>query len=217
MFEDMAQRCYSQKNNIDVHEFGLLNNEKISHFGASPDGITDIGIMVEIKCPYSRKIKENFIPEKYYYQIQGQLAVCELNECDYIECDFKIIDTDYEYIDYVNENNLGKKNHGIIAEYFDNIADEYYYIYSDALLTAEETIVNINKQMLLQDNKDKKFCKLSRWVLNEMYIQRVFYNEKLWHEILPKIQEFWNKVDECRQLPIEYKKIKPKKFNFVPE
>ena len=217
MFEDMAQRCYSQKNNIDVHEFGLLNNEKISHFGASPDGITDIGIMVEIKCPYSRKIKENFIPEKYYYQIQGQLAVCELNECDYIECDFKIIDTDYEYIDYVNENNLGKKNHGIIAEYFDNIADEYYYIYSDALLTAEETIVNINKQMLLQDNKDKKFCKLSRWVLNEMYIQRVFYNEKLWHDILPKIKEFWDKVNDCRQLPIEYKKIKPKKFNFVPE
>ena len=71
--------------------------------------------------------------------------------------------------------------------------------------------------MLLQDNKDKKFCKLSRWVLNEMYIQRVFYNEKLWHDILPKIKEFWDKVNDCRQLPIEYKKIKPKKFNFVPE
>ena len=91
MFEDMAIRCYKQiNNNIPVHIFGIIQNKNIEHFGASPDGITDLGIMVEIKCPFSRQIKKDFIPEKYYYQMQGQLAVCNLTECDYVECEFKI-------------------------------------------------------------------------------------------------------------------------------
>ena len=53
--------------------------------------------MVEIKCPYSRKLKKDYIPEKYYYQIQGQLAVCNLKECDYVECIFKKYNNKNDY------------------------------------------------------------------------------------------------------------------------
>ena len=77
MFEPMATRIYSQiNNNIHVYEFGLICDEINEHFGASPDGINELGIMVEIKCPYSRKIIDGYIPDKYKLQIQrGQLQL----------------------------------------------------------------------------------------------------------------------------------------------
>ena len=46
--------------------------------------------MLEIKCPYSRKIKENYIKPDYMDQVQGQMAVCKLKECDFAEFEFQI-------------------------------------------------------------------------------------------------------------------------------
>ena len=63
---------------VEVFEFGILRHPTIECLGASPDGISDIGIMLEIKCPWKRK-KTETIPEQYYYQIQGQLDVCSLD------------------------------------------------------------------------------------------------------------------------------------------
>ena len=89
MFEPVAQNLYSALNGgSKVHEFGLLRHPTLSFVGASPDGITDAGIMLEIKCPWKRKIVTGEVPMQYYYQIQAQLAVCELDECDYFECEF---------------------------------------------------------------------------------------------------------------------------------
>ena len=52
MFEAMAARCYQAvRDNVEIHEFGLLCHPTLP-YGASPDGITDLGIMIEIKCPY---------------------------------------------------------------------------------------------------------------------------------------------------------------------
>jgi hypothetical protein len=109
--------------------------EKLENFGASPDGINELGIMIEIKCPYSRQIIDNYVPPKYNLQIQGQLSVCNLNECHYIECNFKSYDTIEEY----NKYNLDDKiNHGIIIEYKNKKLNEFYYIYSDPDLTKKE-------------------------------------------------------------------------------
>jgi len=84
MFEQVASSIYEDMKKKKIYEFGLVINEDIKNFGASPDGITEDGKMIEIKCPYKRKIVDGEIPEKYQYQIQGQLAVCKLNDCDYI-------------------------------------------------------------------------------------------------------------------------------------
>jgi putative phage-type endonuclease len=89
MFEPVACRVYRALNaGVKVNEFGLLRHREIDHLGASPDGITEHGVMLEIKCPWRRKI-DGGIPVQYYYQIQGQLEVCGLHECDYFECAFE--------------------------------------------------------------------------------------------------------------------------------
>ena len=87
-YEDVAILIYENIYNTTINEFGLMTNEKYINLGASPDGISENGIMLEIKCPYSRKINGT-ISAQYYYQIQGQLEVCELDECDFLECEIK--------------------------------------------------------------------------------------------------------------------------------
>ena len=201
MFESMAERCYSKKyGNININEFGLLCDKYNKHFGASPDGISDIGVMIEIKCPYSRKIIDGFIPPKYKMQIQGQLAVCELEECDYVECEFKAYSSEEEFKENIIENS--DDIFGIIAEYnigINSCKTEYEYLYSDDLNNYQDVYDNIQKKIY----KETKKPKLIYWKLININIQRVNFNKKEWENTLPKIDEFWNKVEECRKLPIE--------------
>jgi putative phage-type endonuclease len=215
MFEPMATRCYSQKmNNINIHDFGLICDVDNKHFGASPDGINDLGIMLEIKCPYSRKIIDGVIPDKYKMQIQGQLAVCKLKECDYIECIFKTIDNEEDYLELELNNSI---RHGVIAEYY-NSKGEYIYYYSDANKTPKECIEDIvnNKQNYIngEESTKLKFSKYTYWKLDEMIIQRVIFNKNEWINIIPKINTFWEKVEEYKMLPIE---IGIKKYKFVDD
>ena len=215
MFEPMATRCYSQKmNNINIHDFGLICDVDNKHFGASPDGINELGIMLEIKCPYSRKIIEGVIPDKYRMQIQGQLAVCKLKECDYIECIFKSIENEKEYLE------LGDItiNHGIIAEFY-NSKGEYVYYYSEPNKTPKECIDEIINNSEYHDTSDDKknllkFSKYTYWRLDEMIIQRVTFNSDEWETIIPKINNFWEKVEEYKMHPIE---IGLKKYMFIDD
>lgn len=220
MFEPMATRCYSQKmNNINIHDFGLICDVDNKHFGASPDGINDLGIMLEIKCPYSRKIMDGIIPDKYRMQIQGQLAVCKLKECDYIECIFKSFEGEEDYLELDNTT-----KHGVIAEFY-NSKGEYVYYYSEHNKTPRECIDEIvnNHNNYIKEYSDNgysaingtlKFSKYTYWKLEEMIIQRVKFNANEWINIIPKINTFWEKVEEYKMLPIE---IGIKKYKFVDD
>ena len=221
MFEPMATRCYSQKmNDIFIHDFGLICDTNNEHFGASPDGINELGIMLEIKCPYSRKIVDGVIPDKYKMQIQGQLAVCKLKECDYIECIFKSLESEEEYLcidgDAVHGTAQGTAcaMHGVIAEFY-NRAGEYVYYYSEPNRTPAECLADIHKVGSSVSGEEKlKFSKYTYWRLDEMIIQRVVFNAREWETIIPKINSFWEKVEEYKLLPIE---MGIKKYKFVDD
>ena len=190
MFEQVACNIYSHINSTNVNEFGLLTNDNINNFGASPDGITDEGIMIEIKCPYSREIKDNVIPEKYYYQMQGQMAVCELDICDYIECKFKSFDNIDDYINNIkdledNENGKNDYKHGIIAELKD-----HSYIYS---------IPNQNYNNNIDEMKKINDVKYVYWYLEIINVQRVNFDKDKWNnKIAKKIAEYWTLYESER-------------------
>ena len=210
MFEPMATRCYSQKmNDIAIHDFGLICDTNNEHFGASPDGINELGIMLEIKCPYSRKIVDGVIPDKYKMQIQGQLAVCKLKECDYIECIFKSLESEEEYL--CIDGDAQGTAHGVIAEFY-NRAGEYVYYYSEPNRTPAECLADIRK--IASSEEKLKFSKYTYWRLDEMIIQRVVFNAREWETIIPKINSFWEKVEEYKLLPIE---TGIKKYKFVDD
>jgi putative phage-type endonuclease len=91
-YEDVAIEVYERRNKVKVIEFGLVPHPHIDVFGASPDGIVaDTGNkeltsrMLEIKCPWMRKIVHGEVPWHYWAQIQGQLDTCDLDYCDFVQ------------------------------------------------------------------------------------------------------------------------------------
>lgn len=93
-YEDVAANAYARLYGTKLLEFGLIQHPKLGWLGASPDGITTDGVMLEIKCPYRRKITG--VPPFYYWvQVQLQLEVCNLRYCDFLECTF---DTNFQYV-----------------------------------------------------------------------------------------------------------------------
>jgi putative phage-type endonuclease len=102
-FESEAIDKYSELMNKTNHEFGLIEYTSIdpirtkryefnaSFLAGSPDGIaTDNDdeedlVMLEVKCPFRRKIIPGKCPEYYYPQIQLNLLILDLKLADYIE------------------------------------------------------------------------------------------------------------------------------------
>jgi predicted phage-related endonuclease len=92
-FEPLSVLIYERDYNTKVEDFGCIQHPKYNFIGASPDGIvTDkksqkFGKMLEIKNVVSREITG--IPKKeYWVQMQLQMEVCDLDECDFLETKF---------------------------------------------------------------------------------------------------------------------------------
>jgi putative phage-type endonuclease len=108
-FEPIAKQIYMYKlfNHIDIVDLPCIPHPNVDFLGASPDGIivTDnkddyrYGKLVEFKCPISREFTENSpIPPAYFHQMQLQMECTGIDECEYIEMQFK----ELNYTDYVN-------------------------------------------------------------------------------------------------------------------
>ena len=83
-YEPAARDLYCEKYNEVATEIGLVQHRVHKWLGGSPDGITNSGKLIEIKCPLSRKIKPE-CPKYYLPQIQILLDVLDLEECDFIQ------------------------------------------------------------------------------------------------------------------------------------
>lgn len=195
MFEPVACTIYSLiHNNVKVHEFGLIKHETRSYFGASPDGITDYGVMLEIKCPYKRKIVSGGdVPKQYYYQIQGQLEVCGLNDCDYFECQFNLFKSREEFEAIDAENNVYL---GVIIE-----TEPSQYVYSHVSFETG-TILEWLDDFL---EKDNDYIDIKFWYLSHYNLQRVQLDKEFVEENLDKLEALWKKIVEYRNNPQKYK------------
>jgi putative phage-type endonuclease len=85
LYEDIARKIYEDKTGETVLEFGLLVHPVHKWLGASPDGVTMSGKVVEIKCPMTRPIVPGHVPEHYYPQVQIVMEVCGLDETAFIQ------------------------------------------------------------------------------------------------------------------------------------
>jgi putative phage-type endonuclease len=80
--EPYVRDMYDAQNGSKSHEIGLLVHPVYKWLGGSPDGVTEDGVLIEIKCP--KKISKK-VPEYYMPQIQILLEIMELEECDFIQ------------------------------------------------------------------------------------------------------------------------------------
>jgi putative phage-type endonuclease len=83
MYEDEARQVYERIMCEKVHETGLCVHEKYPWLASSPDGVTETGKLIEIKCPVGDFRSE--IPNYYMTQVQLGMEVLDVESCDYIE------------------------------------------------------------------------------------------------------------------------------------
>lgn len=203
-YEEIATRLYRIKFKTDVIEFGLLPHPRLKWVGASPDGITPDGVMLEIKCPYSRKINGR-VPIHYWCQMMCQLEVADLDRCDFLECEIKELASEDEFLACENPEK------GILLSVLGE-AEKFIYP-PDNLETPEEFLqwsqsINSNGQ-----------TKSNYWVINKWAVIEV-NRRKDWFElvkpILKETHTFIRKLQEDPELFKKYEEsiflIKNKKY-----
>lgn len=84
LLEPMVRDLYDARFGKKTTEIGLVQHRDYPFIGGSADGITDDGILLEIKCPLTRKI-ENKVPVYYMPQIQLLLEILDFEDCDFVQ------------------------------------------------------------------------------------------------------------------------------------
>ena len=88
--EPFARDAYSARTGELVTEVGFVAHPRIPMAGCSPDGIVGTGC-VEIKCPNTANHIEYLLtrepPQKYFYQMQWQMACTGSEWCDWVSYD----------------------------------------------------------------------------------------------------------------------------------
>lgn len=199
-YENTAISIYSNITKRNVHELGLLEHDSIDFLGASPDGITDCGRLIEIKCPLFRKI--NNIPPFYYWiQCQIQMEVCNIDVCDF----FQVKLVEYELLqEWLNS---GDKFRGILIEKIDKENSKTYFYPESNMYTSVKDMLLWSINKVKEDSKSQvkmieqnKYTNTDNDVYNIIYfgvkeeILTVIERDRTWFEnILPIIRDKWFK------------------------
>ena len=89
--ESQARVAYEVASGSFVDQIGFVEHPSIKWFGCSPDGLVNSDGLVEIKCPNSSThwsyIKADAPPNKYYIQMQAQMACTGRDWCDFVSYD----------------------------------------------------------------------------------------------------------------------------------
>ena len=219
-YEPVATRLYELRNRTEIVEFGVLPHPDYIFLGASPDGITPLGIMLEIKCPFRREINGT-IPSYYWAQMQAQLEVCNLTYCDYLECKIEEYNSSEEYYedtsiddkeekynvseelkekykkgDIFNKTKRGYEK-GVVITYNNKKGNNIYY-YSELGVSKKEFEKWQNE---LDEKVDKDLIKknITFWRFEKIYCQRVKKNKEWFEKSLPILEETWKEIKERRE------------------
>lgn len=190
-YEPVAAAIYERFHNTKLIEFGLLPHPDYPFIGASPDGITTDGIMVEIKCPYARKPKPE-VPTQYYYQIQSQLDVCNLDECDYFECRFREYAKESDFLADKHSDHpkrmlsAGGFDKGIIVELKNGKYEYCPHTELDAALD------------WTKHTKNSAAKKVTYWYLESVNLIRVYRDVDFIHHQYDKARKVWDNVLKYR-------------------
>ena len=196
-YERVSVLYYEQLNNTKVSEFGCIPHANYSYIAASPDGIicdensNIYGRMLEIKNVVSREI--NGTPKmEYWIQMQIQMEVCDLNECDFLETKFVEYCNIDEYKENYATNVSSNKYCGFIMQFSINNEDVHYEYPPFNLHDIESAEYNDWTNLMHEKNKDNNYVRNIYWKLETISCVLVLRN-KLWFKyIQPYIETFWN-------------------------
>ena len=220
-YEEIATKFYESLNNVKIIEFGLIPHPHFTIFGASPDGICSndsppeyIGRMLEIKCPPKRKFTKT-VPKHYWYQMQGQLECCDLEECDFLQVKLQEYDSFDDYVADINNSDIepnGKTEKGLpkgcTLTYRKCDELKCSYLYPELFLSDSEY------QSWISENKEKiknlghEFVEAKWWYIERYECTLVKRDREWWTQTMEKIYQFSKEVEYYKANGVEMLKQK---------
>lgn len=212
-YEPMSTMYYEMIHGTVVGEYGCVQHSKYSFLGASPDGIVDdptsdkYGQMLEIKNVVNRDITG--VPLKaYWVQMQLQLEVCDLEECDFLETRFKEYVDDTAFMEDCGPANAGcstdddnrftktldNKWKGIVL-YFIDLGGVPVYEYKPLEMGQEEYETKWEPD-IRQKHKQlgHMFMWPSHWWLDEVSCVLVERNRLWFSNVIDQMSAFWDTI-----------------------
>jgi len=208
-YEPISVMFYENLYNTSVSDFGCLRHEKYPFIGASPDGINTkkgnprYGRMLEIKNIVNREITG--IPKKaYWIQMQIQMEVWDLPECDFLETRFK------EYEDeeaFLKDGGYDcSKIKGIILCF--HSSNGPIYKYSPFLSICEKEKCQQWMDECLENNKTMTWIRNIYWCLDEYSCVLVPRNKHWFDNALPQFKKIWDTILYDRKHGHDHRKAK---------
>jgi len=206
-FEDVSIMVYEKKYSTKVEDFGCIKHNKYGFLGASPDGINikrnnpRYGRMLEIKNIYNREIVAE--PKKeYWIQMQLQMEVCNLNDCDFLETRFIEYDSFNSFVeDGEWTQTASNKQKGIYICFMINNRPTYEYCPLDY---NKEEFILWEIQMNDKHNKANWF-KNGYWYMDEFSCKLVLRNKFWFERAIPHIESVWNIIEKERVTGYEHR------------
>ena len=227
-YEDIAIAFYEELFNVKIIDFGLIPHPEFNIFGASPDGICDdtgnneyIARMVEIKCPPKRKFTKT-VPPHYLMQVQGQLEVCDLDECDFFQVkieEYKDFE-DYTKDNFINEstsqNSWGRTAlnfpKGCTLSYIKLNENKLSYLYPKLGLSDSMYQIWIEENKKKIKNEGHQFVEAKWWFISRYECSLVTRDKQWWINNISHISNFYTDLQYYKEnIPELKEKIKNKK------
>jgi putative phage-type endonuclease len=206
-YEPVSVMYYERTYNTKVGDFGCIPHKLYNSIAASPDGINikidsdRYGRMLEVKNIVNRVI--DGVPKmEYWVQMQVQMEVCNLNECDFLETRF--IEYDNEEAYYAETDN--SKPRGMMMCF--NNGGRPLYVYSEWGVSKDDLEVWEQKQM--EQYSNYMWINNIYWKLEEVSCVLVLRNKLWFNYAKPMIDEIWEIIDREKENG-DYKKREPKK------
>lgn len=210
-YEPVSIQLYEHIYNTKVGEFGCITHPVHKFLGASPDGINIdqksplYGRMLEIKNIVNREITG--IPKKeYWIQMQLQMEVCDLADCDFLECVFKEYTSSKEF-----ESDSGKAFNktecgafkGVIAMFYKGTSPVYEYCPFGTTTTQEyESWMDT----AMERNSGNLFVKYIYWWLDFMSCVYVPRNRAWFEGNIYKLRDAWETIQKEKVSGFEHRK-----------
>lgn len=194
-YEPVSILLYEERFSTKIEEFGCIKHRFIDYLAASPDGIncdkTNLryGRMIEVKNIVNREI-DGIPSQDYWIQMQIQMEVCDLDECDFIETRIK----EYENKDQFYSDNRNNKK-GVVLFFISKseIGCKPYYKYMPLHISIQciedwigETINELSEHYTLYT--------ILYWYLDQFSCSLVPRNKRWFQSICPYITDTWDMI-----------------------
>ena len=210
-YEPVSVQLYEHVFATKVGEFGCITHPTHKFLGASPDGINIdpkspiYGRMLEIKNIVNREITG--IPKKeYWIQMQLQMEVCDLADCDFLECVFKEYPSSNDFeVDAggaFNKTASGEYK-GVIAMFYKGSVPFYEYCPLNTT-TIKEYEAWVDEMM--ERNKGRLFIKYIYWHLDLWSCVYVPRNRAWFEANVGQMRAAWETIQREKVSGFEHRK-----------